>query len=282
MHHARRHWITTTPNSRAESQNASTTRNRLKTPHLRRRRGNIGPSLCRCPSLARFGRDHHRGPQPNRGQGEKQLNSEAVIPVLLSSLTTSPQICQSDELGYTVDIGPNWIHAWTDSDEPHPIYKLATDTATPLHRWSNKQLIYDAEGDPLPDELTERLSTLLWEIIEEAFKFSEKARDADGAAKEIASHESLQDFIKRRAEEVVPVADERKLLVQMSEVFGAYVGEPVWKQSLRFVWMEECCGGGEWFPQNLTGTSTTNMRQKMKCLSNRPFPRSFNEQQSRR
>lgn len=30
----------------------------------------------------------------------------------------------------------------------------------------------------------------------------------------------------------------------MSEMFGAYVGEPVWKQSLRFAWMEECCGGG--------------------------------------
>ncbi|KAK0710668.1 hypothetical protein B0H67DRAFT_583178 [Lasiosphaeris hirsuta] len=156
------------------------------------------------------------------------------------------RICQSDDLGYTVDIGPNWIHAWTDSDEPHPVYKLATDTATPLHYWNNKQLIYDSLGRTLPAEQSERLSTLLWEIIEEAFKFSEKARDEDGG-KGIPSHDSLQDFIRRRAEEVVSDEGERKLLVQISEVFGAYVGEPVGKQSLRFAWMEECCGGEEMF-----------------------------------
>ncbi|KAK0613357.1 hypothetical protein B0T14DRAFT_485006 [Immersiella caudata] len=159
------------------------------------------------------------------------------------------RICQSDALGYTADIGPNWIHAWTDSDEPHPVYKLAKDTNTPLHHWNNKQLIFDSEGNPLPAELTERLSTLLWEIINEAFKFSEKARDENGG-KSIPSSDSLQDFIRRRADELVPDEIERKLLVQMSEVFGAYVGEPVWKQSLRFAWMEECCGGDEMFVES--------------------------------
>jgi hypothetical protein len=126
------------------------------------------------------------------------------------------------------------------------VYKLAKDTDTPLHYWNNKQLIFDSAGNLLPAEQTERLSTLLWEIIDEAFKFSEKVRDEDGG-KGIPSGDSLQDFIRRRAEEVVPDEGERKLLVQMSEVFGAYVGEPVWKQSLRFAWMEECCGGGECF-----------------------------------
>ncbi|KAK0736354.1 hypothetical protein B0T21DRAFT_366762 [Apiosordaria backusii] len=85
------------------------------------------------------------------------------------------RICQSDDLGYTVDMGPNWIHAWTDSDVPHPIYKLAIDTNTPLHYWNTKQLIYDPNGKTIPDELTERLSTVLWDIIEDAFKFSEAA-----------------------------------------------------------------------------------------------------------
>ncbi|KAK0631089.1 hypothetical protein B0T17DRAFT_590366 [Bombardia bombarda] len=143
-------------------------------------------------------------------------------------------------------LGPNWIHAWTDSDEPHPIYKLAADTNTPVHRWNNKQLIFDSAGNPLDAELTERLSTLLWDIIEEAFTFSEAAHTKDGG-KSIPSNDSLQDFVRRRAEERVPDDMERGLLVQMSEMFGAYVGEPVWKQSLRFAWMEECCGGEEMF-----------------------------------
>ncbi|RYP07515.1 hypothetical protein DL764_002444 [Monosporascus ibericus] len=142
--------------------------------------------------------------------------------------------------------GPNWIHAWSDSYEPHPIYKLATDTATPLHHWNNKQLIYDCNGHPLPEEQTERLSTLLWDIIEDGFKFSEAAHAEDGG-RAIPSRDSLQDFVRRKAEDLVSDEIERRLLVQMSEMFGAYVGEPVWKQSLRFAWMEECCGGDEMF-----------------------------------
>ncbi|KAK7018599.1 amino-oxidase domain-containing protein [Favolaschia claudopus] len=159
------------------------------------------------------------------------------------------RICQSDALGYTVDIGPNWIHAWTDSDVPHPIFKLATDTKTPVHYWNNKQLIFDANGNALPPEVTERLSTLLWEIIEDAFRYSEVAREKDGG-KSIPADESLYDFVKREAAMRLSDPSEKETLAQMSEMFGAYVGEPVWKQSLRFAWMEECCGGEEMFVES--------------------------------
>lgn len=120
---------------------------------------------------------------------------------------------------------------------------MASNTNTPLHHWNNKQLIYDAEGNALPDELTDRLSTLLWEIIELAFKHSEEAH-AEGKGEDIPSRDSLYDFVKRKATEMIPDLKERGILLQMSEMFGAYVGEPVWRQSLRFAWMEECCGGG--------------------------------------
>ncbi|KAM7185052.1 hypothetical protein V8F20_011958 [Naviculisporaceae sp. PSN 640] len=157
------------------------------------------------------------------------------------------RICQSDELGYTVDIGPNWIHAWTyDSKEPHPIYALAQATNTPLHHWNNKQLIYDSDGNPLPEDLTERLSSLLWQIIEDAFIFSEQLHK-EGSSRNISCCDSLYTFIKRAANEKVPDEKERCLLLQMSEIWGAYVGAPVWRQSLRFAWMEECCGGEEMF-----------------------------------
>ncbi|KAI8628432.1 FAD/NAD(P)-binding domain-containing protein [Xylariaceae sp. FL1651] len=158
------------------------------------------------------------------------------------------RICQSDELGYTVDIGPNWIHTW-DSGEVHPIWKLAQETGTPIHHWNEKQLIYDSSGSPLPDEKADRLSTLLWKIISEAFEASAVANERDGG-KSIPCEDSMYDFVKRRAVEMVGDDDERALLIQMSEMWGAYVGEPVWKQSLRFAWMEECCGGEEMFVQS--------------------------------
>ncbi|KAI1472742.1 uncharacterized protein F4812DRAFT_23412 [Daldinia caldariorum] len=84
------------------------------------------------------------------------------------------RICRSDELGYAVDMnrGPNWVHTW-DSGDVHPILKLAAETKMPLHHWN------DSNGNIVPDEKTERLSTLLWEIIKKAFKASEAAREKD-------------------------------------------------------------------------------------------------------
>ncbi len=117
-------------------------------------------------------------------------------------------------------------------------------TKTPLHKWNNKQLLFDSDGKALPSEKTDRLSTLLWEVIEEAFSFSDTERQKNGG-KDIPVSDSLYDFVTRRAKEVLEDEEEQKLLIQMSEMWGAYVGEPIWRQSLRFAWMEECCGGGE-------------------------------------
>ncbi|KAJ3793195.1 hypothetical protein GGU11DRAFT_760128 [Lentinula aff. detonsa] len=155
------------------------------------------------------------------------------------------RICQSNELGYTIDIGPNWIHTW-DSGEVHPILKLAAETKTPIHRWNNKQMIFDSFGNMLSEETTDRLSTLLWNYIEEAFRFSAEAHAQDNGAS-IPVEDSLYDFIQRKSVEELQDEQEREILLQMSEMWGAYVGEPVWKQSLRFAWMEECCGGEETF-----------------------------------
>lgn len=63
--------------------------------------------------------------------------------------------------------------------------------------------------------------------------------------KEIPEADSLFDYVKSRAEEKCLGNEEENLLLQMSQIWGAYVGEPVTRQSLRFAWMEECCGGGK-------------------------------------
>lgn len=104
-------------------------------------------------------------------------------------------------------------------------------------------MLFDSTGNILPDEKTERLSTLLWKIIEEAFNYSAEAhKDHEHS---IPADESLYDFIEKRCKEELKDEKEQDILLQMSEMWGAYVGEPVWKQSLRFAWMEECCGGGQ-------------------------------------
>jgi hypothetical protein len=110
-----------------------------------------------------------------------------------------------------------------------------------LHHWNSKQNIYDSSGRLLPDEKSDKMSTLLWEIIEEGFKYSAKL------GKAIPEGDSFYDFFKVKAKERFPdQKGDEELLLQMSEVWGAYVGDPVTRQSLRFAYLEECCGGGEY------------------------------------
>ncbi|KAI1631436.1 hypothetical protein F4809DRAFT_654016 [Biscogniauxia mediterranea] len=162
------------------------------------------------------------------------LRQSFTVAILEARDRIGGRICQSDELGYTVD-------------------NLADETNTPLHHWNSKQLIYDSLGTLLPDEKAERLSTLLWEIITEACEVSEAARQKDGG-KSIPLDESFYDFVKKKAAERLNNDEERQILAQMSEMWGAYVGEPVWKQSLRFSWMGECCGGEELFVESSYST----------------------------
>jgi hypothetical protein len=55
----------------------------------------------------------------------------------------------------------------------------------------------------------------------------------------------LYDFIKQKAKANLPDEKDQALLLQMSHVWGCYIGEPITQQSLRYAWLEECCGGGE-------------------------------------
>lgn len=81
---------------------------------------------------------------------------------------------------------------------------------------------------------------MLWEIIEEAFEYSEKNSSS------IPESLSLYDHISSKVKEKLPdLEEDQKLVLDMSEMWGAYIGHPVTRQSLRFVWMEECCGGGK-------------------------------------
>ena len=76
----------------------------------------------------------------------------------------------------------------------------------------------------------------------------------------IPKDKSLYDFFVEKSEELFGDGKgeegNKELLCQMSEMWGAYIGEPVQRQSLRFVWLEEVCGGGE--SLNLTRTSITH------------------------
>ncbi|KAH8818420.1 hypothetical protein F5882DRAFT_473197 [Hyaloscypha sp. PMI_1271] len=140
--------------------------------------------------------------------------------------------------GHLVDLGPNWIHG-TDYN---PILDLAKTTKTAMHTWGEKLKVFGADGSLL-DEGKE-YNDLMWKIIAQAFKYSAQNTST------INPNESLKDFFEKKLLEEFPGQadlDKKKILMQMAELWGAFVGSPVHRQSLKFFWLEECIDGENLF-----------------------------------
>lgn len=141
--------------------------------------------------------------------------------------------------GHLIDVGANWIHGTSSN----PILDLAKQTKTAIGSWDTKPYIYDENGELFPIEDGEDYSGIMWEIILDAFKHSEKH------CHDISADESLLDFFHSRIGDVIPETQQdyqrkREIVLHMAELWGAFVGSPISRQSLKFFWLEECLEGG--------------------------------------
>ncbi|KAI9163079.1 putative polyamine oxidase 4 [Paramyrothecium foliicola] len=143
---------------------------------------------------------------------------------------------------HVVDMGPNWIHGTAEN----PILHLAEAMKTAVSDRDTQTNVYDRNGELFPLKEGERYSTIMWDIIQDAFKFSnEHGSNIDPAR-------SLQDFFRERLTEVLPETEDdyerkRNIVMELSAMWGAFVGSPISKQSLKFFWLEECIEGENLF-----------------------------------
>lgn len=123
--------------------------------------------------------------------------------------------------------------------------QLARDTKTKLHAWDEEQSVIDSNGKPMDPVEAGEYGRLLWDdgLIAAAFKYSNEH------GKSISPSRSLYDFFKEKSQELftdlpkVEAEKKRLGLLQACEMWGAYVGSPVQRQSLKFFWLEECIEG---------------------------------------
>ncbi|KAJ4366674.1 hypothetical protein N0V95_000001 [Ascochyta clinopodiicola] len=134
-----------------------------------------------------------------------------------------------------------------DRVENNPILDLAKETDTMTMNWDGRQSVVDALGQYLSDKEAAENTELVWSIIEQAMKHS----NAESAT--IDSGKSLYDFFEEAVQKLFTndspeeAKEKRETILQMSEMWGAFVGSPVQKQSLKFFWMEECIDGENLF-----------------------------------
>ncbi len=104
--------------------------------------------------------------------------------------------------------------------------------------WDGRQSIFDHLGKQLPDQEAAENSEIVWGIIGQAMKIS----DEESAT--IPAEKSLYDFVKEKVQEIPSstpgkaddddVNTKREKILQMSEMWGAFVGSPIQRQSLKF------------------------------------------------
>ncbi|PHH81062.1 hypothetical protein CDD80_3344 [Ophiocordyceps camponoti-rufipedis] len=138
--------------------------------------------------------------------------------------------------GHVVDMGPNWIHG----TENNPIYDLALETKTAVAHLDSPANVLDTSGKRLSSG--ERYTDVMWGIIGEAFDESNKNSAVIDVGK------SLLDFIHEKLA-VHPGLDsgDRRIVLQLAESWGDFIGSPVSRQSLKFFWLEECLDGKNLF-----------------------------------
>jgi hypothetical protein len=140
-----------------------------------------------------------------------------------------------------VDVGANWIHG----TQGNPILDLAKETKTTMGSWDTRSYMFDQSGKLLPLEESEKYAEIMWDIVQDAFKHSNRN------CADIPEDESLLDFFHRELKTRIPDTEldyekTRETVLQVADMWGAFVGSPLSRQSLKFFWLEECIEGGLW------------------------------------
>ena len=116
--------------------------------------------------------------------------------------------------------------------ESNPIVQLAGETGTGIKALGEQTQVYGSSGDAFDNERVEKLNDLIWNIILDAFAYSNKH------CAEIRPTLSLKDFFIEHLPKHDLSREDQLLTMQMGEMWGSFIGDNWEKQSLKWFWLE--------------------------------------------
>lgn len=137
---------------------------------------------------------------------------------------------------FNASSGANWVHG----TQNNPIADIARRTKTITHDLKERQAVFDSEGNRIDDDLASELSETVWGTVTKAFKYS------DENSAQIDKSKSLMDYFREQSPKFEKDLQKQALLLEQAHMWGAFVGEPIERQSLKFFFLEECIDGGEY------------------------------------
>ena len=115
-------------------------------------------------------------------------------------------------------------------------FAKATDSTTFL--FEDVHSIYLTDGTHLKGEEARALHTQVWDIFDAASEYSRTNSSS------IPSDMSLLDWVVKELNGSKLSSADKDRILQVSQAWGAYVGDPVDTQSLRNFWLEGGMEGG--------------------------------------
>lgn len=129
---------------------------------------------------------------------------------------------------------------------------VAETTQTVTYDPEGGNIAISRDGHLLDDALVTKLSEFMWTTIEEAFEYS------NSHGEDIPPERSLYDFFKAKVEQSPYSQAEQQLCLDACQLWGAYVGDPIQRQSLKFFCLEECIDGSMYYHMMLSGSLLTH------------------------
>ncbi|KAJ5918419.1 Amine oxidase [Penicillium verhagenii] len=165
------------------------------------------------------------------------IQNGAKVTILEARDRIGGRVYQDVLEGHTVDMGANWIHGQGEN----PIMTMARETQTVTWDPQGGNFLVSRDGKYVSEELGTKITEFVWKTIADAFTYSNERGES------IRPEESLYDFFLMKLREASFSKEEEQMVLDTCKLWGAYVGEPIERQSLRFFRLEECIDGYNYF-----------------------------------
>lgn len=116
---------------------------------------------------------------------------------------------------------------------------IAEKTQTVARDPDAQPMAFSRDGKLVSGPQAGSIQEFVWSTIDKAFEYSNKNKDS------IPAQQSLYDFFKDEVKKSTLSLEEQELCLDACKLWGAYVGEPIGRQSLKFFHLEECIDGSK-------------------------------------
>ncbi|KAJ5678905.1 hypothetical protein N7462_007149 [Penicillium macrosclerotiorum] len=142
------------------------------------------------------------------------------------------RVHQSSQLGLPIDLGASWIHG----TQNNPFVALAEEAEATTVSCAAVSSVCGADGDWLSHNTATAYYEEVWEILEMAMAHSRQNSTS------ISDSSSMMGFFRKEVRTRSPRAEDpvtyEALMLQIVEMWGAFMGDECENQSLKNMWLD--------------------------------------------